>query len=67
MNSYLIMGESCKWEEREASNARTAYGLVSCWYSPKTRVAVMDKATGQTSIFTRTLDANGNLITVNEV
>lgn len=61
MNKYLIMPQGCKWTETEAGTHETAYSMVCCWYDPDTPIAVMDKQTGKTEVFTRILDRNGNL------
>ena len=66
MNNYIIMPEGTKWSEEAAADPKTAYSLVCSWYKPSTKVAIMDKATGKTVIFTRKLDSAGNLIEVIE-
>ena len=64
MKSFLFMPEKCKWRTVKANTAEMAYRCECCWYDSSTRIAVMDMETGETSIFTRELDANGNLIEV---
>ena len=61
MNKYIIMPEGCRWSVREAANHKTAYGFECSFYMPKTKIAVMDASTGETKIFSRELERNGNL------
>ena len=65
MKKYYILPDHCKWTETEAASAEAAYSTVGVWYDPGTRIAVIDAETGQANIFTRTLDAAGNLIEIN--
>lgn len=65
MRKYYICPEGCKWTETEAATAEAAYCAVSCWYGIETRIAVIDAETGQAAIFTRALDAAGNLTEIN--
>ena len=67
MSKYIIAPEGCKWSEREAANHKAAYCFECSWYSPKTRTAVIDAETGETKIFTRELEPNGNLKQVIEL
>ena len=64
MNKYLIMPQSGYWFEVEATSHLIAYMKNSCWFSPKQKVAVMDKSTNITRIYQRQLDENGNLIRI---
>lgn len=66
MSKYIIAPEGCKWSTCEAANHESAYSLNFSWYKPSTRTAVIDASTGATKIFTRELDAAGNLIRVIE-
>lgn len=66
MRKYYICPERCRWTETEAANAETAYCAVCHWYDTDTRIAVIDAETGQAAVFTRTLDAAGNLTAVNQ-
>ena len=64
MPKYLFMPEGCTWEEIERPQTKlaTIYGLECSFYSPKTRICIRNIETGETAIFTRELDSNGNLI-----
>ena len=66
MQKYIIMPEGCKWSEQEAASQKDAYSLVCSWYKPSTRTAVLDPDTGKAAIFTRQLDAAGNLVQIIE-
>ena len=68
MPKYLFMPEGSKWEEleREQNKLDVIYNLECSFYSPKTRIAIMNLETRETKIFTRELDATGNLIKVIE-
>ena len=61
MRKYYILPECCKWTEAEATSAEAAYSSICAWYDTNTRIAVIDAETGQAAIFTRELDAAGNL------
>lgn len=61
MPRYVIMPERCRFYLIDAADAETAYRGVCCWYPAKKPVAVMDSETGETVIFTRQLDRDGNL------
>jgi len=64
-STFIICPEGCKWSEVEASSAETAYRAVCSWYSPRTRIAVINRANGITAVFTREIDSAGNLVKVN--
>ena len=64
MKKYYIAPENCRWTEAEAATAEMAYCSICCWFMPDTRIAVIDAETGQTEIFTRTLDGAGNLTAI---
>ncbi len=53
MAEFLIMPERCGWSEVEAETHEMAFRLISCWFSSKTKIAVLNKETGETVIFTR--------------
>lgn len=61
MKKYIIAPERCRWEEVEAMSHEAAYAAVCCWYGPERRVAVIDAESGETAIFTRSIDRCGNL------
>ena len=65
MRKYYILPERCKWTETEAASAEAAYSTICAWYDTNTRIAVIDAETGQAAVFTRTLDAAGNLLKIN--
>lgn len=67
MRKYYILPDGCKWTETEAANAEAAYSAICCWYGTQKRIAVIDAETGQAAIFTRTLDAAGNLTAINRL
>ena len=67
MRKFIIAPEGCRWSEREAQTARTAYELECSWINPGTRTAVIDAETGAAQIFTREIETNGNLKAVNEI
>lgn len=66
MSKYTIMPEGCRWIETEAKSAETAYNKEAHWFKPSNKIAVMDNDTGITKIYTRQLDAAGNLMQVLE-
>ena len=66
MKRFLVMPEKARFTEIDAETHRIAYCLCAAWYNPKTRVAVMDTETGQTKIFTRSIDASGNIVGIIE-
>ena len=66
MNTYRIMPEGCRWSMIDASTPKIAYMIVCSLYNPRTRIAVQDAFTGETKIFTRIIDAAGNLVEVVE-
>jgi len=64
MNNYRIMPEGSRWTETTATSAEMAYRSICSWYGTKTRIAVMNTATGEMVTFTRQLDKAGNLVEV---
>lgn len=65
---YLLMPEGCKWTLlHNVASHEIAYSLQSNWYSPKTRIAVMNVRTKETKMFIRELDKDGNLEKVIEL
>ncbi len=66
MKKYYILPECGKWTETEATDAESAYLTMCCWHPAGTCIAVIDAATGQAAIFSRTLDAAGNLQNVKD-
>lgn len=50
-NAYLVMPENCRFFEVTAYTHEMAYRQQSCWFSPKTRIAVMDCMTGKTVVY----------------
>lgn len=67
MKKYYICPDGSKWTQTEAASAETAYCAACVWYSPETRIAVIDAEAGQAAVFTRTLDRAGNLTAVNRI
>lgn len=66
MHTYLVMPEHCKFININATSPEMAYMTVCCWYSAKNRVAIMDTTTGETRVYTRRLDNNGNVVEIIE-
>ena len=60
LKQFLFMPEGNDWTVYQAYTAESVYTLNCCWYSPSHRIAVMDIETGETSVFSRELDSNGN-------
>lgn len=68
MCDYLIMPEKGRWiNVNNVVSHEMAYRLECNWFSPKQRIAVMDIKTGETKIFIREMDFNGNLVEVIEL
>lgn len=69
MPKYLLMIEGANWREieRPQRDLKTVYCLECSFIFPNTRLAIRNEETKETKIFTRQLDANGNLLQVNEV
>lgn len=61
MAKYLIMPEGGKWYEVEAQTAETAFRGVCCWYGNNKQIAIRNTETGETVIFSRSLDEVGNI------
>ena len=67
-DDYLVMPEKCRWiNVNHVSSHEMAYLLECTWFNPKTRIAVMNIRTGETKIFIREIDTNGNLVDVIEL
>ena len=60
MKKFIIMPEGNRWHEIESFTAESAFGIVCCWYSAKTRIAIVDKETKEIKIFKKNIDENGN-------
>lgn len=69
MPKYLIMPEGAAWftSERPVKELEQVYNMEGHWFAPSTRIAIMNEQTKETKIFTRQLDAAGNLLKVIEV
>jgi len=63
MPKYLIMADGCKWQEveRPVKDLELVYRMESSFISPQTPVAIRDQITHDVKIFTRELDADGNI------
>ena len=66
MHTYLVMPEHCNFININATSPVMAYREICCWYSAKNRVAIMDTVTGETTVYTRRLDDNGNIVEIIE-
>lgn len=66
MTKYTVAPEGCRWSEVDAASAEMAYRSVCSWYNPKTRIAIINQATGQAVTFTRQLDGAGNLVKISQ-
>lgn len=64
---FLFLPEGHNWRFIHAASAQMAYRAECCWYDPGTKIAVMDAETGQTVVFTRKIDAGGNMTVMREV
>lgn len=67
MARFIVMPEHCRWTEVEANSAEIAYRSECSWYMPGKRIAVYNAATGETIIYTRRLDVDGNMIKLQAV
>ena len=70
MGSFTIMPEGCRWTEYDdghITDAQTVYSLHAHWYKPGTRIAIRDNDNGQTWIFTRTHDENGQPLIIDSL
>lgn len=64
MKRFLYIAEGGKLNYLDCTNAEMVYRCVCCFYMPSTKVVIIDTETNEASIFTRTIDKNGNLIEV---
>lgn len=64
MKRFLYIAEGGKLNYLDCTSAEMVYRCVCCFYMPSTKVVVIDTETNEASIFTRTIDKNGNLIEV---
>ena len=64
MKKYIVMPEKAHWMEVEARTAEMAYCGVCSWFSPSTRIAVLDPETGRATVYTRIIDRAGNLVQI---
>lgn len=51
MKKFLIMPENCRWRTITATNHDMAFNSEAHWYKGKSRMAIMDIATGETQLF----------------
>ena len=61
---FLYMAEGGRLNYLDCTSAEMVYHCVCCFYMPSTKVVVIDTETNEASIFTRTIDKNGNLIEI---
>ena len=66
MKKFFYMAEGGKLNTIEATNSEMVYRCVCYFYNPSTKIIIIDTETKLASIFTRTLDENGNLISINQ-
>ena len=64
MKRFLYIAEGGKLNYLDCTSAEMVYRCVCCFYMPNTKVVVIDTETNEASIFTITIDKNGNLIEV---
>lgn len=65
---YLFMPEGYKWTLlHNVASHENAYRLESNWYSPETRIAVMNVRTKETKMFISEIEKGGNLVKVIEL
>lgn len=64
MKRFLYIAEGGRLNYLDCTSAEMVYRCVCCFYMPSTKVIVIDTETNEASIFTRTIDKNGNLIEV---
>lgn len=64
MKRFLYIAEGGRLNYLDCTSAEMVYRCVCCFYMPSTKVVVIDTETNEASIFTRTIDKNGNLIEV---
>lgn len=66
MKKFFYMAQGGRLNEMECTTAEMVYRAICCFYMPSTKVIVINEETKIASIFTRTLDENGNLISINK-
>lgn len=64
MKRFLYIGEGGRLNYLDGPDAEMVYRCVCCFYRPSAKVVVIDTETNEASIFTRTIDKNGNLIEI---
>ena len=67
MTKFIIAPEGLGWYTVRAKSPAMAYSSECCWFSPYTRVAIINTETNEVCVYTRQLDKNGNLIMINTV
>lgn len=65
MTKFIIAPEKCNWYTTEAKNSAGAYCKECNWFSSHVKIAVINTETSEVSVYTRELDKDGNLITIN--
>jgi hypothetical protein len=66
MKRFLYIAEGGRLNYLDCTSAEMVYRGVCCFYKPSTKVIVIDTKTNEASIFTRTIDKNGNLVCIFE-
>lgn len=70
MSSYTIMPEGCRWTDcsyEQDYDAEIIYRMHAHWYKPSTRIAIRNNSTGQTWIYTRQIDEQGQAIVIGQL
>ena len=50
-HAFLVMPENARWMKTTARTHEMAYRQQCCWFSPNTRIAVMDCETRETVVY----------------
>lgn len=66
MKRFLYMAEGGRLNYLDATSSEMVYRCVACFYSPSTKIIVIDSETNIANIYTRKIDNNGNLISIIE-
>lgn len=66
MKRFLYMAEGGRLNYLDANSSEMVYRCVACFYSPSTKVIVIDTENNIANIYTRKIDLNGNLVCIFE-
>ena len=63
---YMAQGGRLNNIEIPKDDPELVYSCICYWYMPSTKIIIINEETKIATIFTRTLDENGNLISINK-